>query len=130
MGYALPARIRLDVDPEFGPGLWVEIKNPRLLTWSESKAIEAARRQAVQDSSAAAVVAEKILETMVTDWNLPSLTGAGIAPLPSKDPSLDQVPADAVVPLVLRAMQPKKAEDPNSSSGSASTSAADPSAGT
>ena len=129
MGYALPPRIRLAVDADFGPGLWIEIRHPRLLTWDQQREINAARRQVV-DGGDPGEFGEVLARVLITDWNLPPLDASGpIAPIPATSAdALKLVPADAVIMPLLQAIQPKRAAneedpagDPNSSGASVST---------
>lgn len=134
MPYKQPQRIRLDVPAEFGDGLFIEIRNPAVLSWREQKAILAAQRRKDADGNLDPDAIDDLVRVLVTDWNLPPLDGSTpIAALPSADPeALSRVPGDAVIPIVLGALPKAKAADPdpNSSIASASTSAADAPAAT
>jgi hypothetical protein len=120
MGYKLPATITLDLPADIADGLWIKIRNPKMIPWSTMKQF-LKMASAPGDSGSMRFdpdAAQDLATSMIVDWNLPSMDGDGmILSIPSKDPSSwEKVPSSAIVTLVLQAMgrpENQPAPDPN-----------------
>lgn len=113
MGYKKQTILTVPVSEEWGDGLWIKIKNPAMLSWSEQKALA---RVKFDDGDGLDAV-DALYTFYIVDWNLPYLDGrGGVVPIPGQDASaLEQVPSE-LLKSTLEAIltQPVEHDDPNS----------------
>ncbi|MDE3073883.1 MAG: hypothetical protein KGJ86_00515 [Chloroflexota bacterium] len=113
MGYARQATQRIDLPAEVGDGLWISIRNPKMLALTDLLAITDLTATGGDNRQAAGQVAS----LLIVDWNLTDMyhpDDPTVLPVPAADAgSLGKVPWEAVL-AVAQAFAASQAPDPNS----------------